>query len=349
MAAKKPKLSEAGSPTLGDERAGAPLGGVNQDNEDIVRLAAGLEHLAKCDANLAKLIAAHGFDLAVDGVHELHDVARAIWPGVSDPFTGVANGIVSARLYAGTADILLQELRSRTTASVADPATAAAWVHPNGTATPRRAANFPRFDPEAILRLADDALHGAAGGPIKGAYLRSAARAFTDTRETRVAFEARLAAATDAAAHALLLKIGGVGPAAAAVALIVGLGRLDVLPLGDRRLDQCLKVWFPPAAPAEEAAAEAAAGAATAHPDEASSTAGQTDPAKGKRKAPKAAAKPKGPPKPKAQLEKEATARVLGGTECWRPYRSVACMLIWHDHLANAKGDAEGEGGEAEE
>ncbi len=86
---------------------------------------------------------------------------------------------------------------------------------------------FP--EPERWLGAREAVLRGAGLSANKSAYLRSSAAAFADGSMS----EDRLDALTTEDAAAALCAIRGIGPWSAAVALLRGMGRLDVFPLRD--------------------------------------------------------------------------------------------------------------------
>jgi len=86
---------------------------------------------------------------------------------------------------------------------------------------------FP--EPARWLAASEEVLRGAGLSANKTAHLRSAASAFADGSMS----EERLEALTTDEAAAALCTIRGIGPWSAAVALLRGMGRLDVFPLRD--------------------------------------------------------------------------------------------------------------------
>jgi DNA-3-methyladenine glycosylase II len=99
--------------------------------------------------------------------------------------------------------------------------------------------------PAAVLALADEALRAAGLSAAKRRSIRALAAAAADGTLDLAA----LPRMDDAAVRAALLPIHGIGPWSVDMILIFGLGRLDVLPVGDLGLRMGVKELYGLAAP----------------------------------------------------------------------------------------------------
>ena len=86
-----------------------------------------------------------------------------------------------------------------------------------------------KLTPARLLALPDDVLKGCGISGMKARAIRELADHFRANR----GFAKRVLAADDLEVRGLLLPLRGVGPWTVDMALMFGLGRLDVLPVGD--------------------------------------------------------------------------------------------------------------------
>jgi DNA-3-methyladenine glycosylase II len=112
------------------------------------------------------------------------------------------------------------------------------------------------WTPEGFRAVTDERLRGCG---LSGGKVRTV-RALSEHAHTQPAALAGLHAATDAEAVKRLTAVHGVGPWTAQMFLIFGLGRTDVLPVGDLGLRQRTQEQFRLTAPPNPAELEVMAG-----------------------------------------------------------------------------------------